>query len=198
MPAALQVRRSDGCLDAQPFNGTLTKHAEDKRNRQEGEQAMAYLRDVLKRDMMALEEGMDLGRPQDFVIDPSKHTVVAVVLAHGSVPETWVVCKSGEVSSFSSDTLAVSSLQSIRLAFQDAEILKLIRSGVRLRGHIVLTQEGRKLGRITDADLDEKGKVAYYLVKKGILGWFGRRESVSAEELENVGVDVAVTKAHQA
>ncbi len=182
-------------MDAQRFNDTLTEHAEDNSNREEDEQVMALLRDVLKRDMVALQEGIDLGRPQDFVIDPSKHTVVAVVLAHGAVPETWVVCGSGEVSSFSSDTLAISSLQSIHLAFQDAEILKLIRAGVRLRGHIVLTQEGRKLGRITDADLDERGKVGYYLVKKGILGWFGRRESVSAEELQNVGVDVAVTKA---
>ena len=91
-----------------------------------------------------------------------------------------------------------STLQSIHLAFQDAEILKLIRSGIRLKGHTVLTQEGRKLGRITDADLDEEGKVVDYLVKKGILGWFGRKQSLSPEELQNVGVDLAIAKRHKA
>jgi uncharacterized protein YrrD len=155
---------------------------------------MAYLRDVIKRDLVALEEGIDLGRPHDLLIDPSKHTVVAVVLTHGSAPETWVVCAPGEVKSFSADTLAISSLRSIHLAFHDAAVLKLIRSGIRLRGHAVLTQEGRKLGRITDADLDETGKVAEYFLKKGILGWLGRRRRISSDELQSVGVDVAISK----
>lgn len=118
---------------------------------------MAHLRDVIKRDLVALEEGIDLGRPHDLLIDPSKHTVVAVVLTHGSAPETWVVCAAGEVKSFSTDTLAISSLQSIHLAFHDAAILKLIRSGIRLRGHAVPTQEGRRLGRITNAKMAQEG-----------------------------------------
>jgi uncharacterized protein YrrD len=152
------------------------------------------LKSCLKRDVVTLSEGRNLGRPEEILIDPDRHTASLVVLAHGRVPETTVFVRASAVRSFETDTLAIDSFASLRIAATDADALALLERNLRFRGHPLIDSEGRKLGKIVQIRIDERGNIVQYRARRGLFGWVLPRRRISPEELGTPGGEMGVVR----
>ena len=150
------------------------------------------LRKIERLLVVTLAEGRRLGRPADILVDPDQHRISVVVLAAGSVPETSVIVSADDVQSFETDTLAVESLASLRIAGQDETALQLLNRGLRLKGQPVLSARGEQLGRIRNVLVDEGGRVVQYRVRKGVLGFLRPAVRVDPATLRTTGGEMAV------
>ncbi len=150
------------------------------------------LKTCLKRDVVTIAEGRSLGRPADILIDPERHTASLVVLARGNVPESTLFVPATAVRSFDTDTLAIDSLASLRIAATDRDALALLEKGLRFRGHPLIDSQGRKLGKVVQIRLDERGKVVEYRVRRGLLGWFTPRAKIEPQRLGTSGGEMGV------
>lgn len=124
---------------------------------------------LLKKDVVALAEGRNLGPPNRIVIDPVHHRVAAVVMVANPVRELSVYFRPSAVVSFDSDTLAVEALTYLHVAGTDEFVLGLLAER-RIHDRPVLSSEGRELGQITDATLDAEGNVLEYWIRRKRLG----------------------------
>lgn len=154
---------------------------------------MAKLKDILKRHVVALDQGLDLGKVQDILLHPSEHRVACLVVRTAMVSELAVVCRAGDVRSYDEDTLAIRGLKVLMLGHESEEMLDLLHAGSHLRKRPMLTSEGKSMGRIRRVDIDAKGDVVMYHVAHGLFGLFGRAE-VAPKDVRVMGGDVAVIK----
>ncbi len=124
---------------------------------------------LLKKDVVAIAEGRNLGPPNRILIDPVRHRVAAVVMVTHPVRELSVYFRASAVASFDSDSLAVEALSHLHVAAADEFVLGLLAER-RLRDRPVVSSEGRELGHITDASFDAEGNVLEYWVRRKRLG----------------------------
>ena len=150
------------------------------------------LKTCLKREVVTIAEGRSLGRPADILIDPEHHVASLVVLARGHVPESTLFVPASAVRSFDTDTLAIDSLTSLRIAATDQDALALLEKGLHFRGHPLIDSQGRKLGKVVQIRLDEQGNVVEYRVRRGVLGWFTPRAKIDPRRLGTSGGEMGV------
>jgi sporulation protein YlmC with PRC-barrel domain len=143
---------------------------------------------------MVLDRGICLGRPVEAILDTDKHRVSALVVSKPQRPEIWTLIPAGAVQDFASDTLAIDSLNTVVVAFEDESLFRLASQSKNLGGHPVLTSHGRHFGRVADAIVDSDGRVMEYHLRRGVLGLLGRRHRVSPNELLSFGEDFAVVE----
>lgn len=156
---------------------------------------MAQLRRLLRREILAVDSGREIGRPSDFLVDPKKHEVALVVLSYGSIPETAVVAPATAVESFDTDALALDSIESLQLAVHDKHLLEQLEQGIQLRHRLVFSHEGSRIGTIVAIDVDAKGHVVEYRLRRPRFGLFRPRFSLKPAQIDRLGADVVVTKA---
>lgn len=152
------------------------------------------LKSCLKRDVVTLEEGRNLGRPTDILIDPERHAASLVVLARGNVPDSTLFVAASVVRSFDTDTLAIDSLDSLRIAATDDAALALLEKGLKFLGQPLIDSQGRKLGKIVQVRLDERGNVVQYVARHGVLGWVKPRSKITPDRLGTAGGEMAVMR----
>jgi sporulation protein YlmC with PRC-barrel domain len=152
------------------------------------------LKSCLKRDVVTIAEGRNLGRPTDIFIDPEEHAASLVVLARGNVPDSTLFVAASVVRSFDTDTLAIDSLDSLQIAATDDDALALLEKGLRFRGHPLIDSQGRKLGKIVNIRIDERGKVVQYVARRGLLGWVKPRIKIEPNQLGTAGGEMGVVR----
>ena len=153
------------------------------------------LKSCLKRDVVTLAEGRNLGRPTDILIDPEEHAASLVVLARGNVPDSTLFVAASVVRSFDTDTLAIDSLDSLQIAATNDDALALLEKGLEFRGRPLIDSQGGKLGKIVKVRLDERGKVVQYVARRGLLGWVKPRRTIDPSQLGTAGGEMAVVQA---
>ena len=157
------------------------------------EKAMATkLSKLLKRELVAIDEGLTLGLPDDILIDPEQHRVGIIVLTAGAVPETSVVAHANAIQSFDSDTLAIRSINALRLAAHDEEAKELLQRSLHFRDHPVLSSAGARLGRIRNVLIDHEGQVVEYRIRRTPLGFLRPKMRITPTDLRTSGGQVAV------
>ncbi len=152
------------------------------------------LKSALKRDVVTLAEGRNLGRPTDILIDPSHHVASLVVLAKGNVADSTLFVPASSVRSFDTDTLAVDSLDALRIAAKEPTALALLEAGIRFMGRPLINSEGRKLGKIVRVQIDEHGNVLQYVARDGLMGWLKPRTRITPAQLGTAGREMAVVR----
>src|SRR5262249_25965977 len=98
------------------------------------------LETILRRDVVTLADGRKLVRPTGLLIDPERHVASLVVLARGNVPDSTLFVAAEEVRSFDTDTLAINSIDSLKVAATDPAALALLRRGLDFRGHPLIDE----------------------------------------------------------
>ena len=141
---------------------------------------------------MTLAEGRNLGRPAEVLIDPERHVASLVVLARGHVPDSTLFVAAGKVRSFDTDTLAIDSVDSLKIAATDPEALALLARGLDFRGHPLIDARGRKLGKVGQIRLDENGRVVQYRARRGLLGWLKPATKITPAQLRTAGAEMGV------
>lgn len=153
------------------------------------------LNDLRDRGVVAVAEGLQLGRPADLLVDVDDHRLAFVVVAAGAVPDTAVVAPASALAPLSgSDTLALHGLAALDLAFRDQLALNLIRRGVGLTDLPVVTDGGEELGTLTDVELDDTGAVVAYLVRRGGVSRILRAHRIAPAEVRSVGQVMTVSR----
>jgi sporulation protein YlmC with PRC-barrel domain len=152
------------------------------------------LKTILKRDVVTLAEGRNLGRPADILIDRERHVASLVVLAQGHVPETTLFVTAEEVRSFDTDTLAIDSLDSLKIAATDQAALALLTSGRAFRAHPLVDARGTKLGKVVQIRLDEHGRIVEYRARRRPLGWLKPATKIKPAQLRTAGGEIGVVQ----
>lgn len=152
------------------------------------------LKTVAKREIVTAQEGIVLGRPRDFLIDPRTHRVAAIVLAAARAEQASIVIPASAAHGFEADTLTIESLDALELAFRNPAMLDLLERGFRMQGRRIISEAGADLGTIAQVLVDAEGRVLEYRVKRGFWGWFGRTHAVAPEVLSTSGGDVAIAR----
>jgi uncharacterized protein YrrD len=143
---------------------------------------------------VTLAEGRNLGRPTDVLIDPQRHVASLVVLARGHVPDSTLFVDAAEVRSFDTDTLAVDSVDSLKIAAKDPAALALLTRGLDFQGHPLIDGRGRRLGKVVQIRLEEDGRVAEYRVRRGLLARLAPAKKIRPAELRTAGVEMGVLR----
>ena len=153
------------------------------------------LNDLRDRTVVAVAEGLQLGRPADLLVDVDDHRLAYVVVAGGAVPDTAVVAPASALAPLSgSDALALHGLAALELAYRDQQALLLLRRGLGLIDLQVVSDAGEELGTIGDIELDDQGAVTAYLVKRGGMGRLLRSLRIAPSEVRSVGQVVTVSR----
>lgn len=147
---------------------------------------------ILKRSVVTVEEGRDLGTPTDMRIDPDEHRIRLVVLAAGTVPDSALVVHSESVRSFEADKLAIDNLDALKVAAKDEDALALLNTGLDFKNREVMTARGDRLGKIKSVLVDENGVVTQYRLRKGVRGILLPAVRVTPADLGTSGGEVAV------
>lgn len=64
---------------------------------------------------------------------------------------------------------------------------------------IINTVDGKKVGSIIDAEVDDKGKISKLIVQnRKFLFLFGRKNEINWESIEKIGEDVILVKFNSA
>lgn len=131
---------------------------------------MLTLKSLTKKELYALDPGISVGKPIDILVDPEKHEVALLVLSYGYLSETSVVCDAEAVGEFGNDTLTISDLHKLHLAINDEASLDDLADGISLRKRTVMSPDGVTIGTITATEIDAKGKVLQYRLRKPRFG----------------------------
>jgi len=120
------------------------------------------------------------------------------VLARGNVPDSTLFVSAEEVRSFDTDTLAIDSVDCLRVAATDATALALLVKGLDFRGHPLIDAQGRKLGKVVQMRVDERGRVVEYRARRGLLGWLKPRTKITPAQLRTAGGEMGVLRENDA
>lgn len=145
-------------------------------------------------EVVTLAEGLRLGRPTQLIMDVDDHRLAYVVVADGAVPDTAVIAHAEAIASIGTDTLALHGLAALDLAFHDQRALELMRRGLVLAGLAVVTDAGEELGEISDVELDAKGAVVSYHVRRSGMGRMLRAHRVLPADVRSVGQVMTVAR----
>jgi uncharacterized protein YrrD len=146
---------------------------------------------LLKKDVVAMAEGRNLGPPNRILIDPVRHRVAAVVMVSHPVRELSVYFRASAVVSFDSDTLAVEALSHLHVAAADEFVLGLLAQR-RMHDRSVVSSEGREMGHITEATFDAEGNVLEYWVRRKRFGRVRPRLKIHPDALTAAAGHLAV------
>lgn len=145
-------------------------------------------------EVVAVAEGLQLGRPHDLLIDVDDHRLAYIVIAPGRVPDTAIIAPTSAIASMGGDTLAIHGLAALQLAFREQRALELIRRGLRLVDLPVVTDGGEELGTVQDVELDDKGAVVNYVVRRTGVGRLLRNHRVPPNEVRTVGQVMTIAR----
>ena len=145
-------------------------------------------------NVVAVAEGLQLGRPRDLLIDVDDHRLAYIVVAAGIVPDTAIVAPADAIASMAGDALAIHGLAALQLAFREQRALELIRRGLRLVDLPVVTDGGEELGTVQDVELDEQGAVLNYVVRRPGVGRVLRAHRVPPNEVRTVGQVMTIAR----
>jgi len=158
------------------------------------ETLMVHLKDILRRDIVAMSDGLLLGHPSDVLIDTNHHRIGLIMLESGKTFETCVVCPPDAIRNYDEDTLAMTGLGSLKLGCADEQTLSMLREGLRMKGRTVISREGHILGRIVGAEVDAQGNILEYRMRRGFFGWLKPAHVVLPADIAGAGVDTSVSR----
>lgn len=147
---------------------------------------MLTLKSLTKKELYALDPGISVGKPVDILVDPEKHTVALVVLGYGYLSETSVVCEAEAVGEFGNETLTIADLHKLHLAVNDSASLDELKDGISLRKRTVMSPDGATIGTITATEIDNKGKVLQYRLRKPRFGLLRPRFVLKPAEIDRL------------
>ena len=119
-------------------------------------------------------------------------------MARGNVPDATLFVDADDVRSFDTDTLAIESVDSLKIAATDAAAVALLAKGLDFRGRPLIDARGRKLGKVVQIRLDENGRVVDYRARRGLLGWLKPRRKIKPAQLRTAGGEMGVLRESEA
>ncbi len=153
---------------------------------------MKTLRELRGLPVLTLEEGERLGQVRDLILDPVGAQVLALILdrrAPGGEPQ---VVATANVRHVGVAAITVENRGSLVPLSRVPRFQALARSRRPLEGRMVISEEGERLGRVGDLQVDETNFRATSLILRGT---FRRGRVIPIEQVRTIGADAIVVRA---
>jgi uncharacterized protein YrrD len=146
--------------------------------------------------VISLDEGREIGRIRDLVINPQASEVAAIIVQRRGLFGEQKVIPYSRVVSVGNNALTVQKIASAERITSLPQILNLIKEDVRLKGVRVISEGGAALGYVDEFFVDtETGKITAYEVS-GLPGegFLKTRGMLPAGEVRTIGKDILIVR----
>jgi len=125
--------------------------------------------DIIGLKIISMKENKEIGQVKDIIYDPKKNKVIGLLVSEGDVLTEPKLIPFSEIKEMAKETILVKSSQSLK---QSSKVVKPISTSdhadAYLRGTIIITEEGKELGKENDIIFDTKsGQVQQFEVRQG-------------------------------
>jgi uncharacterized protein YrrD len=153
---------------------------------------MRRARTIIGLPVVSLAEGIRVGEIRDVVFDPERQRIAGLIVAEATWRHDAEVVPIDRIRSFGRDAITIHNLEGLIKAHADPELNKLVTSGIKLDGLLVMTEGGNYLGILEEIVVGPGGEMIAYEISAGFAEDLNRGKClIPAEEAVTVGKDVA-------
>lgn len=153
------------------------------------ENAMKRTRDLKGMPILTLQEGLELGKVREIVVEPSTARIVALLLDKRTPSGEAQVVATANIRNIGPAVVTVEDRSSMVPISRIPRFQELVRAKTPVLGKPVITESGTRLGRVGELLVDpESFRIAAVELKKT----FGKGQSIPAEQIRIIGPDAVV------
>jgi uncharacterized protein YrrD len=146
--------------------------------------------------VISLDEGREIGRIRNLVINPQTSEVAAIVVQRGGLFGEQKVIPYSRVVSVGDNALTVQKMASAERITSLPQILSLVKEDIRLKGVRVISESGSELGHVEEFYVDTAtGKITAFEVSgtpgEGLLKG---RAMLPAGEARTIGKEILIVR----
>ncbi|GAP96191.1 PRC-barrel domain-containing protein [Leptolyngbya sp. NIES-2104] len=147
--------------------------------------------DILGKSITAFDTGKRVARVQDLIFDQDTNQLLGVLVEEAGLFHSAKVIPLNAISAFGTDTLIISSRDTIISAKHDDRINQVLDRNLTLKGTRIVTTDGRYLGSVVDLFFDEQtGMIEGYEASGGIFAdAYSGRSFIPAPHTLRIGED---------
>ncbi len=145
--------------------------------------------EIMGLPVISINEGRELGKVRDLVINPAAKAVSALLIEDRKWFMGAKTCPFSAISGIGQDALTIETSQSVTAALDSPELLDLLAEEIRIIGSKLLTKTGQLQGKIVDMIVDESGKMISFDVE----GIHGRMTNILSDQVLTFGRKVTIT-----
>lgn len=153
---------------------------------------MKKSRELKGMPILTLQEGENLGRVRDLILDPTAGQIVALVLDRRAPKGEDQVVATANVRNVGSTAITVEDRSSLVPISRIPRFQELAGMRKPIQGKVVISETGTRLGQVDDLEVDVQTFCIVSLVLKA--GPFGRGQSIPAEMVRTIGADAIVVR----
>lgn len=148
--------------------------------------------ELLGLSVISIEDGKEIGRVSDFVINPAKGLVEFLIIDNGFRYMGIKILPFKMVEGVGEYAVTILSSTSITDLSEEPEVNELLEKNVRVKGTKVLTKKGKLIGNVSEfiIDDDNEGKIAECEVAP--MNGAGSIGFIDSEHIITFGKDVLV------
>lgn len=150
---------------------------------------MKRLQQLKGMPVLSLQEGEVLGRVREAIIDTAAGRVVALTLDRRTPGGEHQVVATANIRSVGKEAITVEDRTSVVPISRIPRFKELAQKGKPLRGRVVMTEGGSRLGRVGDVTVDESN---FHLTSFILQAFWGRGQVIPMERVRAIGTDVVV------
>ncbi len=145
-------------------------------------------RDIIGLPVITFDRGVKVADVHDLIIDPEMRQVLALVMDEKAMFHSARAIPFGRISAIGSDAVIIPDGKAVIDVDRD-KVLKRLYNNQTVRGLRVLTDDGRKLGEVSDMLIDDKtGEIKGYHVSIGRMLSMGQGTKwLPADSVLNMG-----------
>jgi len=146
--------------------------------------------------VISLDEGREIGRIRDLVINPQTAEVAAIIVQRPGLFREQKVIPYSRVVSVGNNALTVQKMANAERLTSLPQIVSLLKEDVRLKGVRVISEGGAALGHVEEFFVDtETGKITAFEVSGTPGEGFLKGKAVlSAAEVRTIGKDILIVR----
>jgi uncharacterized protein YrrD len=145
--------------------------------------------------VMAISEGKALGTVDDLYVDPDAKRVRWLRLHSGGLFGDRRCVMTESVHGIGVDAVTIKSEADVRSPEDVPEAEEFIKANRRLIGTDLVTEAGRRLGKVNDYDFDTESFAVMSLLVSPGMDILGQHLVISADKVITIGEDVIIASA---
>ncbi len=141
--------------------------------------------------IVTLQEGERLGHVRNLIVDPAAVQVVALLLDRRSSGGERLVVATANIHKVGSTAITVENRSSMVPLSRIPRFQELVQSRGQMRGKMVITESGARLGKIAELEIDPETFAIQALLLKGFMR---RGRQIPAGQVRTIGPDAVVVR----
>lgn len=155
-------------------------------------------RELIGKAIVTVTHGEVIGRVKDVLIDPERFEIVALVLPGKVFSKGTMILPRSVVQVFGKDVILVRSNEAMPLDDSLPNVSRLLAVSGQMKGRLIATEKGVRVGVINDVLVDENGRVVGYdLARVFIKGPVAESKQVPAHVTRSIGPDLIIVDSEQ-